>query len=745
MENFEQNRFEEGNSLRDYLLLLRQYLTPIIIITSVALIVAVVYAITSKNIYSSTTSLKVQKPSGSILDAPLIPEFQDFGSDRFIANEIEVLKSYTIRERVAKYITNYFYTINQPDSFYIIIDESFIAGEQDTSKIYPIFELADMFEKKITIEQKRGLDIVEISVESQAPYEAALLANLYAKAYKEINLDYSREQLVLVREFLENQRVNMQTALKDAENKLKTFQEDKGIIELSEQAKALIEQITDMQTKVNEAKLNLTISEKSIVILKQQLAEQDPKLQAYLDNFGNEVYVKTLQEQIARLEVQKDVAISSKQNDQNVSQILKDYDQKINELKAKLDKKISVFKQSIFASSPEEVKGFTQKLIEEEVKYQGLKASASELQNLLNKLERQFNELPSSSIEIARLERERLANEKLFLLVEEKYQEAQINEQATPGNVLIIDEARRATEPSKPNRKLIVLIGLVLGFAFGFGYAFIRNFFDNTIKTPEDIQKKNINVLAWIPEIEGLDEKNKGFEFIVYKKPDSIPAEAFRALRTRLHFSKMANDKIKTILVTSAAPKEGKTTVAVNLAATISLAHNKTIILDLDLRKPRMHHMFETQKIPGVTDYLFGDIELEKVIRKSHFENLYYIPAGTIPPNPSEVLASEQLEMLISKLKEQFDTIVLDSPPIVAVTDAEILSRIADATILVVAANLTEVDLMQKAAELLSNNSGSFVGVLLNRFNYRNGYGSYYKYYYYYSRKEVNKKKELKS
>jgi len=745
LENFEQNRFEEGNSLRDYLLLLRQYLTPIIIITSVALIVAVVYAITSKNIYSSTTSLKVQKPSGSILDAPLIPEFQDFGSDRFIANEIEVLKSYTIRERVAKYITNYFYTINQPDSFYIIIDESFIAGEQDTSKIYPIFELADMFEKKITIEQKRGLDIVEISVESQAPYEAALLANLYAKAYKEINLDYSREQLVLVREFLENQRVNMQTALKDAENKLKTFQEDKGIIELSEQAKALIEQITDMQTKVNEAKLNLTISEKSIVILKQQLAEQDPKLQAYLDNFGNEVYVKTLQEQIARLEVQKDVAISSKQNDQNVSQILKDYDQKINELKAKLDKKISVFKQSIFASSPEEVKGFTQKLIEEEVKYQGLKASASELQNLLNKLERQFNELPSSSIEIARLERERLANEKLFLLVEEKYQEAQINEQATPGNVLIIDEARRATEPSKPNRKLIVLIGLVLGFAFGFGYAFIRNFFDNTIKTPEDIQKKNINVLAWIPEIEGLDEKNKGFEFIVYKKPDSIPAEAFRALRTRLHFSKMANDKIKTILVTSAAPKEGKTTVAVNLAATISLAHNKTIILDLDLRKPRMHHMFETQKTPGVTDYLFGDIELEKVIRKSHFENLYYIPAGTIPPNPSEVLASEQLEMLISKLKEQFDTIVLDSPPIVAVTDAEILSRIADATILVVAANLTEVDLMQKAAELLSNNSGSFVGVLLNRFNYRNGYGSYYKYYYYYSRKEVNKKKELKS
>ncbi len=745
MENFEQNRFEETNSLRDYLLLLRQYLTPIIIITSVALIVAIVYAITAKNIYSSTTLLKVQKPSGSILDAPLIPEFQDFGSDRFIANEIEVLKSYTIRERVAKYITDYFNTINQPDSFSIIINDNFLEGEQDTNKIYPIFELAKMFEKIITIEQKRGLDIVEISVESHAPYEAALLANLYAKAYKEINLDYNREQLVLVREFLENQRASMQTALKDAENKLKVFQEDKGIIELSEQAKALIEQITDMQTKVNEAKLNLTISEKSIAILKKQLADQDPKLQAYLDNFGNEAYVKTLQEQIARLEVQKDVAISSKQNDQNISQILNDYDQKINELKAKLDKKISVFKQSIFASSPEEVKELTQKLIEEEVKYQGLKSSVNELQTLLSKLEREFNSLPASSIEIARLERERLANEKLYLLVEEKYQEAQINEQATPGNVLIIDEARRATEPSKPNRKLIVLIGLVLGLGFGFSYAFIRNYFDNTIKTPEDIQKKNINVLAWIPEIEGLDEKNKDFEFIVYKKPDSIPAEAFRALRTRLHFSKMANDKIKTILVTSAAPKEGKTTVAVNLAATISLAHKKTIIVDLDLRKPRMHHMFETQKTPGVTNYLFGDIELEKVIRKSHLENLYYIPAGTIPPNPSEVLASEQLEMLISKLKEQFDTVVLDSPPIVAVTDAEIISKIADATILVVAANLTEIDLMQKAAELLSSNSGSFVGVLLNRFSYRNGYGSYYKYYYYYSRTETNKKKELKS
>jgi len=275
----------------------------------------------------------------------------------------------------------------------------------------------------------------------------------------------------------------------------------------------------------------------------------------------------------------------------------------------------------------------------------------------------------------------------------------------------------------------------------------VKNYFDNTVKTPDDIQNRNMNVLAWIPLIGGIDEKtNKEFEFIVAKRPDAIPSEAFRALRTRIQFSKVGKDKIKTILITSSAPKEGKTTVTVNLAGSFALANKKTVIVDADLRKPRVHNIFNAKRYPGFTDYFFGQVELQEIIRKSNVDNLHYVTAGTIPPNPSEILGSEQMEEFLGMLKKEYDIVILDSPPIIAVTDSEILSKMVDASILVVSANQTETDLMEKSVEILSRDNDSFIGVLLNRFSYKSGYGSYYKYYYYYSRPRTTKtKKTLKT
>ena len=156
--------------------------------------------------------------------------------------------------------------------------------------------------------------------------------------------------------------------------------------------------------------------------------------------------------------------------------------------------------------------------------------------------------------------------------------------------------------------------------------------------------------------------------------------------------------------------------------------------MDCDLRKPRMHTVFKDERYPGFTDYFFGQTTYDQIVRKSEITNLDYITAGTIPPNPSEILGSPQMEAFLRRLREEYDHIVIDSPPIIAVTDSEILSRLVDMTILVVSANVTELDLMEKSVELLTHEQGSFAGVLLNNFSYKSGYGSYYKYYYYYSR-----------
>ncbi|MBZ0178356.1 MAG: polysaccharide biosynthesis tyrosine autokinase [Melioribacteraceae bacterium] len=732
----------ETNSLKDYINLIRTNIIPIIIVTLVGLIVAILYAINAQNIYKSTAYIKLEKPKGGgILENPFSAGFSDFGSDRFIANEIEIMQSWSTREKVAEALIDSFRFVNAPDSFYLLLDRELFSEKDGKVQLKSKESITRMLEGIVTIEQKRGIDFVEVTVESPRPYEAALIANSYAQEYYNRNLELNRQQLVSIREFLGEQREEKLDQLVIAEERLKNYQEEGGIIALPEQASALIAQLTDFEAKMNAVKIDLTISERNLNEFKQDLANKDPKLKDYLESQAAQPYLESLQEQIAKEQTKKDNVLASGSLSRSNNELIKEIDNKLEELRRKLNEEISKRTAGLLASSPEEIKSLTQKVFEEEVKYRSLLASYNELSRIVRDYESRFNQLPDQSIGLARLQREQTSFEKLYLLIEEKYQEAIINERSQPGDVFIVDKARIAAGPSRPNRPLIILVGLILGLGMGFGYAFIRNYFDNTIKTPEDILKRNFNVLAWIPQFQ-ISDTNKEFEFIVAKKPDSIPSEAFRALRTRIQFSKIDRDSIKTILVTSSTPKEGKTTVSVNLAGSFAQTNKKTLIIDCDLRKPRMHTVFKDKRFPGFTDYFFGQATYEEIVRKSDLNNLYYITAGTIPPNPSEILGSKEMEQFLKKLKTEFEMIILDSPPVIAVTDSEILSSLVDATILVVSADQTEVELMQKSAELLQHQHGSFLGVLLNNFTYKSGYGSYYKYYYYYSRPSNDKAKK---
>ena len=398
-----------------------------------------------------------------------------------------------------------------------------------------------------------------------------------------------------------------------------------------------------------------------------------------------------------------------------------------------MNDKIEIIKAGIFASSPEEVKELSQKIIEEDVKNSSLSTTIRGLKEIVDSYEGKFNRLPKKSIELARLQRNREFLEKLYTLVEGKYQEAVINEQSQPGNVLIVDKGRIPEKPAKPNRILIMLIGLVLGSGLAFGYVLIKDYFDDTVKTPEDIQKKNINVLAWIPQIEGINTRGK-VEFVVANKPKSIPSEAFKALRTRVQFSNVNVESFKTILITSGTPQEGKTVISLNLAGSFAQAGKSVLLVDCDLRKPRMHGIFGVNKNPGLVNYLFNQVSLDEIIWRSDLlENFSYITSGTIPPNPAEVLQSKAMINFLDEMRRKFDMIIIDSPPIISVTDSEILSRMVDGTILIVSAEKTEINMMKHAADLMKNDKSPFLGVVLNNFVYKNGYGSYYKYYYYYS------------
>ncbi|KOA20587.1 tyrosine-protein kinase YwqD [Clostridium homopropionicum DSM 5847] len=221
---------------------------------------------------------------------------------------------------------------------------------------------------------------------------------------------------------------------------------------------------------------------------------------------------------------------------------------------------------------------------------------------------------------------------------------------------------------------------------------------------------------------------------IVEKEPKSIAAEAYRTLRTNIQYSSFDNN-IKTILVTSSGPSEGKSTTAGNLALSMAQADKKILIIDCDLRKPTVHKKFNISNEKGLSNYLIGEVKLEEVMTK-YSDNLYLLTSGTIPPNPAEILSSKKMKEFLESVKNQFDSIVIDSPPVLAVTDAQILSTIVEGVLLVVATGETEKEATIKSKELLKKVNANILGVVMTKMPVKTGkgygYGYGYGYYYYY-------------
>lgn len=219
------------------------------------------------------------------------------------------------------------------------------------------------------------------------------------------------------------------------------------------------------------------------------------------------------------------------------------------------------------------------------------------------------------------------------------------------------------------------------------------------------------------------NQTHKGF--IVEGKPKSVVSEAYRTLRTNIQYSSY-DKKIQTIVVTSAEAEEGKSTVSGNLALTFAQSNNKVILVDCDLRKPSLHKKFQISNLIGLSEVILGKESIEHAIQKRN-DNLYVLTSGKIPPNPSEMLASSAMNGLLNLLKEQFDVIILDSAPICAVTDAQVLSTRADGTIIVTRAERTKRDRVVEAKMLLDKVGANILGVVLQAVENTKG-----KYYYYY-------------
>lgn len=726
----------------------------IILVFILVVLATAIFTFMQDPIYESTAVILIEKGKKGLGLSEAF-DITGLSEQRNIKNEIEILKSRSLAEAVAKKLINRVYIDpeNKKDTILVILPsrKDLREGIKPFASIETILE---RFEKNVKVESPRDADIIKITARSKNPKEAALIANTFADAYYERNLLMSRNESRSVRKFLEEQLADKKKILDQAESQLETYMKSAGVVALDEESRKLIEQLSDLESKRGEAIVEISTAQKKLNAYLEQIKQIEPEF-VKVATEALDPYIKYLQEEIAKLEVTRDqiVAQNPKVGSKEVlDKSLREIDEQLASLRKKLQEKISEFLKTGFASSGTPgtqtydptgfVKELKQKILLTEIELTAYEAKKKELDKLIAQLNQKFETIPSKLIDYARLERARMSSEKLYLLIEEKYQEAMIAEQSQFGYVQIIDYATPEPKPVSPKVHLNLILSVIIGLGLGVGIVFIREFFDRSVKTPEQLEKKGFTVLSAIPIIEietKLDGKqlkkdegrNIAAHLITHLSPKSPVAEAYRVLRTGIQFAKL-DRKIKSIVVASGAPKEGKSTTASNLAITMAKADLKTVLLDTDLRRPVLHRVFSVKREPGLTDYLFGRAEIDTIFKQTDVDNLYLVPCGVVPPNPSELLGSEKMKEFIEYLKLNYDFIIFDTPPLVAVTDALILANQVDGVLLVASAGKTEIDVIDKAREMIHRVGGNVIGVLLNNFDASATYGTYYRYYRYY-------------
>jgi capsular exopolysaccharide synthesis family protein len=304
-----------------------------------------------------------------------------------------------------------------------------------------------------------------------------------------------------------------------------------------------------------------------------------------------------------------------------------------------------------------------------------------------------------------------------------------------------VDYAEPPKEPIRPDRVRNLLSGILCGLGLGVGILLFREYLDRSVKTIEDIERLGFPVLGSIPVIAsrqvgrrsgGTSRKMNQIEsrLVTHFQPNSPVSESYRTLRTNIQYSNV-DKPLKTVLVTSPGPGEGKSTSVANLAITFAQMGAKVLLVDTDLRRPVLNGLSGFKRNEGLTNVLVRAVPLSDAVRRTRIRNLYVLTSGTIPKNPSEFLASKVMRGLLKEVSSRFDIVLLDSPPVIAVTDSAVLSSCIDGVIIVVRSEQTDRDALLRAVTLLKNVNAKLLGMLLNHLDIRHQYGSYYKYYTY--------------
>ena len=749
MSDYYEEEFESQVSIQDYIRIL--YRGRWIILTSfIAVFLITLYVTyTATPVYEAMTTVII-KSNGSM--ERQIFDMSAFGQQTtMITNQMEILKSRRIAMRVVKRL-----------EMSEVRDSLTIFQPNEDGEFLSMRGMVETIRGSMEVTQRKDTDIIELKYHASKPFEAAYIANAIVDEFRLTNAEASKIEMVDLKAFLENQLNKKGEELRLSEEKYQDYLEQNKVASLDDETKELVARMSTVEAQLEQTRVELQAGMEMRNSLEKQLDQRKVTLAKDLSEISTP-YLQSLQKEMATAVAEKakytTLLETETTNKRFFEASVKKYDERINAIKDRLREEASKISTSSMVQDPFSLsQELVTKLLTVDSEIKANMAKINALEEVVAEYNSKLETLPEKTLELARIERRVNVDEQTFVLLKQKLEETKIQEAATSRNVLILDEAIEPYIPIKPKKKLNIMLGILIGLGLGVGITFVIEYMDNTIKTQEELQAMGYNILVSVPKIE-IDKYEKKLEhkleklgsvegkkiearLITHLDPKSPVAETYRTLRTNLQYSTIERE-LKTILMTSSGPKEGKSTTVANLAIAMAKAGKRVILLDADLRRPVIHSVFGHDKENGITNYLMDMISYENLPKQTFLENLWIVSSGSLPPNPSELLASKKMHDLLNRMKKDYDRILIDSPPVIAVTDAAILSKEVDGTILVVAANQTNKDALQRAKGLLDNIKTNLIGLVLNGVDISGVYGSYYYYYHHYYAKPGKKKKSL--
>jgi succinoglycan biosynthesis transport protein ExoP len=723
-------RDEKEIDLRDYWRIILKHRWTVLTFFVIIATTVSIYTFTLTPNYRASATIKIDR------ERPQILSFQEIGSVptydyEFMGTYVRLLQTRTLAKRVADKLkasgqpiqiaresaesgpvdmTQVFLAwlknpFRRPTSSTPVATDPALAQQQASSLgVAPLLGM-------LTIDPVRGSNLVRISFTTPSPALSTLLANTWSKVFIEQTLELKFNATAQAGEWLNTQLQDLMAKLEQSEANLHDFAKQKGILTIGDRKDIVTAKLIDL----------------SEVLTKSQ-GERIAKEALYSQSRGmgfESIPVVLENNLIASL---KNDYYKQDSEYQRLSETYKpDYPKMvrmregINQLKRRLDAEIrrvvDAIRQDFEASSKKE---------------RMLQMAVEEQKRLTTKLNQDF-------VQYDILKREVDSNRQLYASLLERKKQANISQALATSNVQIVDPAETPGGPFSPNHNRHVLFGILLGLTVGVGLAFFFDYLDNTVKSPEEMERGlGIPNLALIPtlafansrkELKGNPNGKPLFELIAHEDLRSIVTEAFRNLRTSILYSS-AGSPPKSILFTSAQASEGKTGTAINTAITLSQLGGEVLLIDGDMRRPCCHKFLHLPLKPGLSDYLTGHADLDAVIKQNGMPNLHCIPAGTIPVNPAELLASSRMKETIDLLSQRFDYIIIDSPPALGVADALILSTMVKGVILIAHGGVTPRELVHRALKNLIELNANVLGSVLNNVDVRRSKYAYYKYYY---------------